>query len=211
MTGAGMKQVTLTGPAKIGGERKGVGAVVTVDADTLAALVASGAVPAAAHDPDATVVTSTGTLLLSMTQADFDAAVLAKGREIAGEAFDGALNKLEDEAKALVVMTEKLEAERDTAIARAIEAESQRDVLQAELPALNARLESEKSAILARAVEAEAQREVLQERVLELQSVLLTQTDDLAETPADPPQDTPPTEKVAETAPKKGAAAKTKG
>ena len=86
-------------------------------------------------------------------------------------------------------------------------------------------VEAEKAALLARAIEAEAQRDMLQDRVLELQGQLSAATAAAGQAVAadgqhpatggaaalDQPDTPEPSETAAKTAPKKGAAAKTKG
>lgn len=189
-----MKEVSLISPAKVGGERRRAGATVLVDAATLAQLIAAGAVRADAdHDHDATPSVRTEAQVLAFTQAEFDAAVQAAAAALAGQAFDGALGKLEAEAREIAAAAEVVEAE--------------------------------KAALLARAIEAEAQRDMLQDRVLELQGQLSAATAAAGQAVAadgrrpatsgaaalDQPDTPEPSETAAKTAPKKGAAAKTKG
>jgi len=187
-----MKEVSLISPAKVGGERRRAGATVLVDAATLAQLIAAGAVRADAdHDHDATPSVRTEAQVLAFTQAEFDAAVQAAAAS--RQAFDGALGKLEAEAREIAAAAEVVEAE--------------------------------KAALLARAIEAEAQRDMLQDRVLELQGQLSAATAAAGQAVAadgqlpatggaaalDQPDTREPSETAAKTAPKKGAAAKTKG
>ncbi|MDR5655403.1 hypothetical protein [Ruixingdingia sedimenti] len=118
-----MMKVTLSGPARIGGARKRPGDVVDVDPVTLRHLEAAGVIAA---DPDATRAVAASTPVGAMTQADFEAAVAATAKVLAETMLDAALEE--------VVAT--VEAEKNAALARAIEAEMQRDMLQARVEEL---------------------------------------------------------------------------
>lgn len=122
-----MITVTLTGPAKVGGLRKRPGDVVEVDPTTLRQLVAAGAV---APDLDATAPLLTGAPVRTLTQAEFETAVAGAAKVLAETMLDAVL------AEALA----PLETEKNAALARAIEAEAQRDMLQSRVLELQAQL-----------------------------------------------------------------------
>ncbi len=116
-----MITVTLIGPAKVGGLRKRPGDVVEVDPTTLGQLVEAGAAP---RDPDATAPVRT------LTQAEFETAVAGAAKVLAETMLDAALEGV----------AEAFEAEKNATLARAIEAEAQRDMLQDRVLELQAQL-----------------------------------------------------------------------
>ncbi|GAB1477761.1 hypothetical protein MASR2M74_03030 [Paracoccaceae bacterium] len=173
-------KVRLSGPAKVGARWLKAGEeAVTVEEKE--ALEAEGLIEAG----------SSMQVAAASTDSNFQAAVAAEARKIAGAAFDGELGRIE--AKLKEIMTQA-EAEVAAANVRAEAAEGERDALQS------------------RVVDLEAQLKL----ALENRSPVLT-----GEAGADPArplsgaapadQNTPPSEKAAKTAPKKGAAATTKG
>ncbi|MDR5655422.1 hypothetical protein [Ruixingdingia sedimenti] len=114
-------KVTLSGPARIGGQRKRPGDVVDVDLLTLRHLEAAGVIA-----PELASAAATDTPVSAMTQAEFEAAVAATAKVLAETMLDAALEE--------VVAT--VEAEKNAALARAVEAEAQRDLLQARVEEL---------------------------------------------------------------------------
>lgn len=198
--------VRLSGPAKLGGRWLKSGDELEVTADERDDLDALGLLAPLTAAASAERETRT------FTGAEWEAAVQAEARKIAGAAFDGELDKIAAEAKEVVALVGKAEAERDDAIIRATAAETQRD--QA----------------FARVVEAGAQRDQALARIAELEAQIAasgkTETSpegqageeagagaDAADAGGAAPatQNNPPAPKAAKTAPKKGAAATTKG
>lgn len=114
-------QVTLSGPAKIDGTWHKAGDTPTVDATTLQQLQDLGMIVAGRLDASLIALVPGAEQFFS--QEDFDAAVEAKAKELAGAAFDGALKHLEDEVEALVAHAETLGTERAAALDRAEKAE----------------------------------------------------------------------------------------
>lgn len=126
--------VKLSGPAKIGGKWFKEDQIAEVDFDTVAGLEDQGLVKEYSETgfPGETMSGAPwlpkGTdLNLLTTNEQFQAAVQAEALKLAGQAFDGALGKLEAEAKEIAASAEKLEAENKALLARAVEAEAQRD------------------------------------------------------------------------------------
>lgn len=134
--------IRLLGPAKVLGQRRQARDVVEVDRNILDHLIAAGVVddrPAegAAEQVAAKVIGDDGSQQV-FTRAEWQEVIETRARAIAGGAFDGALGKLEAEAKDIMASIEALEAERDAAIARAVEAEAHRDLLQGRVLELQA-------------------------------------------------------------------------
>lgn len=142
--------IRLTGPAKIDGAWKKAGEEHPVDALTLQQLQDAGVVEviAAEGNQDGHITLSPDTVL-TFTQAEFDDAVAVKAKEMAGAAFDHALEQLETEAKELTNSIIKLEDQLDAATKRAEDADRALEKLKADttetvdrLQARNAELEA---------------------------------------------------------------------
>jgi len=128
-------KVLLIGPAKIDGDWFKLGDHVEVDTVTAQQLRDSG-VLAPSDDETPEFVGLDANLLFTADQ--FEAAVQAEARKLAGQAFDGALDKLEAEAKSLMDAINTITDEKVAALDRAIAAEAQRDALQARVDELQA-------------------------------------------------------------------------
>lgn len=112
MDAAPIREVRLTGPAKIGGRWRQPGDVVPVDAEVFSQLRAAGVIA-----PDAElagVAGEAGAEVITLTRAEFDAQLAAAAKALADLALDAAI----DAAIAEVV------AERDAALTRAEAAEA---------------------------------------------------------------------------------------
>lgn len=138
--------ICLSGPAKVLGQRRQVGDVVEVDRNGLDHLIAAGVVDdrpveGVAEQVVAKVIGDDGSQQV-FTRAEWQEAIETRAHAIAGAAFDGALGKLEAEAKDLTASVEALEAEQNAAIARAVEAEAQRDLLQDRVLELQAQIDA---------------------------------------------------------------------
>lgn len=114
--------VTLVQPAKIGDVIRQIGWEGEVEADIHDQLAGAGAIMIV--DGTQAFVEMQANLPQSFDQAAFDAAVAEQAQLLAGQAFDGALGKLEDELKQIVSQAEKETAEKDAALMRASEAEA---------------------------------------------------------------------------------------
>lgn len=129
-------KVLLVGPAKIDGDWFKPGVHVVVDAVTAQQLRDAGVLDQSGQDDAASGEVSADKLLF--TADEFQTAVQAEARKLAGQAFDGALDKLEAEAKSLMDGINTITAEKVAALDRAIAAEAQRDALQARVDELQA-------------------------------------------------------------------------
>ncbi|WP_323041572.1 hypothetical protein [Gemmobacter sp.] len=173
-------KVRITAPVKLGPRWLRPGDEPEVTADDRAQLEAAGAVE---RDPDATQVVLTGTPVRAFTQSEFETATAVTAQMLAEAMLDAALEEV----------TTQLRAEKAALLARAVEAEAQRDMLQDRVLELQDQL-SAATAAAGQAVAADGQHP----------------TTGGAAAPDQP--DTPePSETAAKTTPKKGAAAKPKG
>ncbi len=207
-----MIKVRLVGPAKVGTRWLKAGDH-EVTAEEKAALDAEGLIEgyvtelSAAPGVDLRQVDLTtlppGQTLVTFTEEQFRQAVAEEARKVAGEAFDGELGRLEAEVKGILV---KAEAEASELQKRLVESETSRaslDELVASLRQANDDLNAQ--------LNARADNPALDapgEKAPETVGADTAQPQS-GSTPAD--QNTPPSEKAAKTAPKKGAAATTKG
>lgn len=181
-------KVRLSGPAKVGARWFKQGEE-SVTADQLKALEDAGLLLPADPEAEVSVVAAAGGEFPDLPEAtpvvfdqdSFAAAVAAEARKLAGQAFDGELGKMESEVKDLVALAEKEKAEFLSRL------DETANLLSAE---------RQKTAdLVTKLTAAEAE-------VATLRSV---QTENQAKT------NTPPSENVAKTAQKKGAATPTKG
>ena len=171
-------KVHIIAPVKLGPRWLRPGDEPEVTADDRALLEAAGAV---ARDPGTTQVALTSVPLRAFTQAEFEAATAATAKILAEAMIEAAL----------IEVTAAFEAEKAALLARAVEAEAQRDMLQDRVLELQEQLSAAKTA----AEQAGA-------------------VDDQQHPPGGitaPAQPDTPAETVAKTTPKKGAAAKPKG
>lgn len=181
-------KVRLVGPAKVGGRWLKQGDE-TVTADEKQALEEAGlllpddltAAVSAIGQSGEKVPTVPEGSDIVFDQDAFNAAVSAEAIKLARQAFDGELDRMEAELKDIVALTEKEKAELLSRL------DDTGKLLTAE---------RQKSADLA---------EKLTAAEAEIATLKSAQTDDQAK------PNTPPSESVAKTAPKKGAATTTKG
>lgn len=117
-----------------------------------------------------------------MTVAEWEAAVAAEAKKLAAAAFDGELAKIEAELKDIVAQSEQQERDKAAAIQQRDEALGRVSDLEAQVASLTVQIATIENA---------------------------AHTAAAGDTP--PQEDTPPSEKAAKTAPRKGAAATTKG
>lgn len=124
----------LSAPAKIRGKWFKEDQIAEVDFDTATDLENQGLVKEYSETgfpsetaPGVSWLLKGTDLNLLTTNEQFQAAVQAEALKLAGQAFDGAIGKLEAEAREIVASTEKLDAENKQLLARAVEAEAQRD------------------------------------------------------------------------------------
>lgn len=114
----------LSGPAKIGGKWFKEDQIAEVDFDTAADLDDQGLIKEYSETgfPTASVLPAVhADTRLLITDEAFQAAVQAEALKLAGQAFDGALGKLEAENKQLLARAVEAEAQRDQALARILE------------------------------------------------------------------------------------------
>lgn len=172
-------KVRIIAPVKLGPRWLRPGDEPEVTADDRALLEAAGAV---ARDPDTTQVALTGAPLRAFTQAEFEAATAAAAKMLAEAMIEAAL----------IEVTAAFEGEKAALLARAVEAEAQRDMLQDRVLELQEQHSAAKMAA-------------------ELAGVVDDQQTPPGGTAAPVQPHTPAAETAAKTTPKKGAAAKPKG
>lgn len=178
-------KVRLVSPAKVGGRWLKQGDE-HVSAEEMAALHAVGLLEAAGADV-VIVETGEGDVPRTFTVAEWEASVAAEAHKLAGQAFDSALARIEADMQAIIADCEKLTAEKLAA--------------EEGVSTLSARVED-----LLQTLDAERQKSaVLDEKLTAAQAEITV----LKATPATAKTNTPPSEKAAKTAPKKGAAATT--
>lgn len=128
-------KVLLIIPTKVDGQWFKPGVPLEVDEATAKQLRDAG-VLAPSDDETPDFVGLDANLLFTADQ--FEVAVQAEARKLAGQAFDGLLDKLEAEAKSLMDSINTITAAKVAALDRAIAAEAQRDALQARVDELQA-------------------------------------------------------------------------
>ena len=139
--------VTLKGPAKIGGKWHQAGETVTVS-DEVAAQLGDGAEAVSGGVSEETAAVTAGNTMPSPGApraalppgADWESLVKAEALKLAGAAFDGALGKLEAEVQDIVAACEALEADKAKALARVAEVEVVRDRLAERVRELEAQI-----------------------------------------------------------------------
>ncbi len=142
-----MTFVKLSDPAKIDGKWRKQGETVEVSSDTAVDLEDQGLV---AECPDDALQATSGdgaaaAETRTFSAAEWEAAVAAAARDLAGQAFDGALAKLEAEAKQLSDAFAQQEAEKTALLARVADAEARRDAADARIRDLVAEAEARAS------------------------------------------------------------------